>query len=113
MLVEPAVVVVIPAGQAVEAVAPTVGASLGFWGFLAGRRAGLTGWPLTGTVAFGLIIGIVVLVHQVVLQPGRAYLGWRSLYLWPTPRSIVWKHPPPDRASRPAHPPWMWFLPSG
>jgi hypothetical protein len=50
------------------------GASLGFWAFLAGRRAGLTGWPLARTVALGLIVGLVVLVLQVVLQPGHASL---------------------------------------
>jgi hypothetical protein len=50
------------------------GASLGFWGFVAGRRAGLAGWPLARTVVFGLIVGLLVLALQVFLQPGHASL---------------------------------------
>jgi len=45
-------------------------ASLGFWGGVAGRRAGLTGLRMVGAVAAGLVVGGVVLVLQVLLQPG-------------------------------------------
>jgi hypothetical protein len=50
------------------------GTSLGFWGFVAGRRAGLAGWPLALTVVTGLIMGLLVLALQVFLQPGNASL---------------------------------------
>jgi hypothetical protein len=50
------------------------GASLGFWGFVAGRRAGLSGWPLARTVAGGLIVGLLVLALQLFLEPGHASL---------------------------------------
>jgi hypothetical protein len=56
-------------GNSIQAVIFLEGASLGFWGFVAGRRAGPAGWPLARTVAFGLIVGLVVLTLQVVLQP--------------------------------------------
>ncbi len=45
--------------------------SLGFWGAVAGRRAGLTGWSLLGATCFGLAIGCVILVLQALLQPGH------------------------------------------
>ena len=61
-------------GSSIQAVIFLEGASLGFWGFEAGRRAGLTGWPLARTVAMGLIVGLVVLALQVFLQPGHASL---------------------------------------
>lgn len=48
-------------------------ASLGFWSGLAGHRAGLRGWLLALVVAFGLLIGCVVLALQVFLQPGKAF----------------------------------------
>jgi hypothetical protein len=50
-------------------------ASLGFWGGLAGRRAGLRGWRLVLAVIAGLLVGGVVLVLQVMLQPGKAVSG--------------------------------------
>ncbi len=50
------------------------GTSLGFWGFVAGRRAGLSGWPLARTVAGGLIVGLLVLALQLVLAPGHVSL---------------------------------------
>ena len=61
--------------HSIQAVIFLEGASLGFWAFVAGRRAGLTGWPLARTVAFGLIVGLLVLVLQVFLQPGKASIG--------------------------------------
>lgn len=61
-------------GSSIQVFIFVEGASLGCWAFLAGRRAGLTGWPLARTVALGLIVGLVVLVLQVVLQPGHASL---------------------------------------
>jgi len=62
-------------GSSIQAIIFLEGASLGFWGFVAGRRAGLAGWPLARTVVFGLILGLVVLALQVILQPGRASVG--------------------------------------
>jgi hypothetical protein len=47
-------------------------ASLGFWGGLAGRRAGFTGWQLVLAVLAGLVVGFLVLAIQVFLQPGEA-----------------------------------------
>lgn len=49
--------------------------SLGVWGGVAGRRAGFTGWRLLSAVMSGLLIGGVILLLQVVLQPGRAASG--------------------------------------
>jgi hypothetical protein len=46
-------------------------ASLGVWGGVAGRRAGLTGWGLVASTAFGLLLGGVFLILQAVLQPGH------------------------------------------
>lgn len=60
--------------RSIQAVIFLEGASLGFWGFVAGRRAGLAGWPLARTVAFGLIVGLLVLALAVFLQPGKASL---------------------------------------
>jgi hypothetical protein len=45
--------------------------SLGVWGAVAGRRAGLAGWPLVVATAAGLTIGCVILVLQALLQPGH------------------------------------------
>jgi hypothetical protein len=45
--------------------------SLGFWGGVAGRRAGLTGWALALSIAYGLLLGGIILVLQAMLQPGR------------------------------------------
>jgi hypothetical protein len=45
--------------------------SLGFWGGLAGRRAGLTGWSMLGAIGSGLLLGAAILVLQAVLQPGK------------------------------------------
>ena len=45
--------------------------SLGVWGGVAGRRAGLTGWALVFSIAYGLLLGGIILVLQALLQPGR------------------------------------------
>jgi hypothetical protein len=45
--------------------------SLGLWGAVAGRRAGLTGWPLVVAAVAGLMVGSVILVLQALLQPGH------------------------------------------
>jgi hypothetical protein len=43
--------------------------SLGVWGGVAGRRAGLTGWALVFSIAYGLLLGGIILVLQAMLQP--------------------------------------------
>jgi hypothetical protein len=45
--------------------------SLGVWGGVAGRRAGLTGWALVFSIVYGLLIGGIIFVLQAMLQPGR------------------------------------------
>jgi hypothetical protein len=45
--------------------------SLGVWGGVAGRRAGLTGWALVLPIAYGLLLGGTILVLQALLQPGH------------------------------------------
>jgi hypothetical protein len=50
-------------------------ASLGYWGYLAARRAGLVGWRVMAFVAAGLVVGVAVLLLQVALQPGEAFAG--------------------------------------
>ena len=45
--------------------------SLGVWGGVAGRRAGLTGWAFTLSIAYGLMLGGIVLAVQALLQPGQ------------------------------------------
>jgi hypothetical protein len=47
-------------------------ASLGFWGGVAAQRAGLGGWGIALGVIAGLAVGGVVLLLQVLLQPGKA-----------------------------------------
>ena len=56
-----------------RAISVTIGLgvlSLGFWGGLAGRRAGLRGWPFVVSVLYGLCLGGVILLLQAMLQPG-------------------------------------------
>jgi hypothetical protein len=53
----------------------TGAASLGYWGYVAGRRADLTGWRLAAAIVAGLAAGGAVLVLQVVLQPGKVATG--------------------------------------
>ena len=45
--------------------------SLGVWGGLAGRRAGVTGWALVLSIAYGLLLGGIILALQAFLQPGQ------------------------------------------
>lgn len=53
--------------------------SLGYWAFVAGRRAEFVGWRLVMIVAAGLLIGVVILLIQVFLQPGKAISGGVAL----------------------------------
>jgi hypothetical protein len=55
------------------------GLSLGYWGYLAARRAGVVGWRVVTYVAAGLLLGIIVLLLQVALQPGNAFAGGVAL----------------------------------
>jgi hypothetical protein len=48
--------------------------SLGFWGAVAGRRARLTGWAMVASVAYGLVIGGLILFLQALLRPGEGSL---------------------------------------
>jgi hypothetical protein len=45
--------------------------SLGVWGGIAGRRAGLAGWPLLVPITYGLFVGGIILIVQALLQPGH------------------------------------------
>lgn len=47
-------------------------ALLGFWGGVAAWRSGLGGWSIVLGVVMGLAVGGVVLILQVMLQPGEA-----------------------------------------
>jgi hypothetical protein len=58
--------------EAIRSVLVLGAVSLGFWGGVAGRRAGLTGWHLVRAVMAGLLIGVLILALQVFLQPGKA-----------------------------------------
>ena len=62
-------------GDAIRCVLALGIVSLGYWGGVAGRRAGLAGGRLVFAVMAGLLIGAVILALQVVLQPGRAVSG--------------------------------------
>ena len=53
--------------------------SLGYWGYLAARRAGVAGWRVLTHIAAGLILGIIVLLLQVALQPGKVFSGGIAL----------------------------------
>jgi hypothetical protein len=53
--------------------------SLGYWGYLAARRAGAAGWRVLTQIASGLLLGIVILLLQVALQPGKAFSGGIAL----------------------------------
>ena len=48
--------------------------SLGFWGGLAGHRARLTGWRLLASIAYGLLVGVLILGLQAILRPGQGNL---------------------------------------
>jgi len=58
-------------GDSIQVVIWLGAVSLGFWGGLAGARAGLRGWRLALAVAVGLLVGGLVLTLKVVLQPGK------------------------------------------
>lgn len=58
-------------GQIIQVIILTGAASLGVWGGLAGHRAGLTGWGVVASVAYGLVLGGVILALQALLQPGE------------------------------------------
>ena len=45
--------------------------SLGVWGGVGGRRAGVTGWALVLPIAYGLLLGGIILALQALLQPGH------------------------------------------
>jgi hypothetical protein len=49
--------------------------SLGYWGHLAARRAGVVGWRVLAHVVGGLALGVIVLLLQVALQPGKVFSG--------------------------------------
>jgi hypothetical protein len=55
------------------------GLSLGYWGYLAARRSGIAGWRVLTYIAAGLLLGIVILLLQVALQPGKAFSGGIAL----------------------------------
>jgi hypothetical protein len=44
--------------------------SLGFWGWIAGRRAGLTAWRLAAAAGAGLLVGLIVIGTQILFKPG-------------------------------------------
>ena len=50
-------------------------ASLGYWSYVAARRAGLRRWQLVGAIAGGLSVGLLIIVLQVLLQPGKVFSG--------------------------------------
>ncbi|MFZ0249844.1 MAG: hypothetical protein WAL61_07850 [Acidimicrobiales bacterium] len=54
-------------------------ASLGYWGYVAARCAGIVGWRVLAHIGGGLGVGIVVLLLQVALQPGKAFSAGLAL----------------------------------
>jgi hypothetical protein len=58
-------------GDSIQVVIWLGAASLGFWGGLAGVRAGLHGWGLALAVAIGFLIGGLVLTLRVILHPEK------------------------------------------
>jgi hypothetical protein len=58
-------------GNAIQIVIWLGAASLGFWGGLAGVRAGLRGRSLALAVAIGFLVGGLVLTLRVILQPEK------------------------------------------
>jgi hypothetical protein len=57
--------------QIIQVIVLTGVLSLGVWGGVAGRRAGLTGWALVLPIAYGLLLGGIFLMLQALLQPGH------------------------------------------
>lgn len=45
--------------------------SLGVWGGVGGRRAGVTDWALVLPIAYGLLLGGTILALQAFLQSGH------------------------------------------
>lgn len=43
--------------------------SLGFWGWIAGRRAGLRAWRLLAATGGGLFVGLIVIATQIAFKP--------------------------------------------
>jgi hypothetical protein len=66
-------------GHAIQITLWLEAASLGYWAFVAGRRAGFVGWRLVFVMLAGLLIGLVVLLIQVVLEPGKALSGGTAM----------------------------------
>jgi hypothetical protein len=60
----------VPYERTIQSILILAVASLGFWGGLAGRRSGLTGYSIVACVLCGLFVGATVLVLQALLQPG-------------------------------------------
>jgi hypothetical protein len=60
----------VPYSRSIQVIVTAGVLSLGFWGGLAGRRAGLRGSPFAVAVLYGLGLGAVMLALQAVLQPG-------------------------------------------
>ena len=58
-------------GRIIQVIVLAGVASLGVWGGVAGRRAGLTGWGLVASIGYGFLLGAVILVFQALLQPGQ------------------------------------------
>jgi hypothetical protein len=61
----------VPYSRTIQVIVLCGAVSLGVWGGVAGRRAGLTGWALTLSIAYGLMLGGIVLALQALLQPGQ------------------------------------------
>lgn len=58
-------------GDSIQVVIWLGAASLGFWGGLAGIEAGLRGYGLALAIAIGFLVGGLVLILRVILQPGK------------------------------------------
>jgi hypothetical protein len=60
----------VPYARTIQVIVLAGVASLGFWGAVAGRRAGLGARGIVGCVICGLGLGAITLVLQAILQPG-------------------------------------------
>lgn len=61
----------IPYARTIQVIVLVGIASLGFWGGVAGRRAGLSASGVAGCALCGLALGALTLVLQAILQPGH------------------------------------------